>query len=292
MLIADAVKTSQGCVVMPHELFGYEVVDFIGEGAGSLIYLVAHRRTQQVHALKHVVHRHEKDERFFEQLRNEFEVSRQFKNPVLRKSLELLDNHTLLRKATEAALVMELFDGSPLNPVKSGYLTAVVEYFIQVARGLGSLHSLGFAHCDLKPGNILINSVGEVKIIDFGQACPLGTIKERIQGTPDFIAPEQVKRQPVTIRTDIFNLGATFYWALTGRNVPTLYTIKKGENSFLLDEAFASPREINPEVPQPLSNLVMECVRTNPLKRPADMHELRRRLELAHHVVSRQMAVA
>ena len=60
------------------------------------------------------------------------------------------------------------------------------------------------------------------KIIDLGQSCPIGTTKSRIQGTPDYIAPEQVKRRTLGPRTDVFNLGATMYWALTGKNVPTL----------------------------------------------------------------------
>lgn len=292
MMIADGVKTRHGCVVVPRELFGYEVVDFVGEGAGSLIYLVAQPGSGQVYALKQVIRRQEKDTRFFEQIENEFEVSRRFEHPVLRKSFELLDNRTMLRKASEAALLMEMFDGSQLQPSGLRDLVATAECFIQVARGLAYLHGLGYAHCDLKPSNILVNSAGEAKIIDFGQACKLGSIKERIQGTPDFIAPEQVKCEPVTTRTDVFNLGATLYWAITERSIPTLYTINKGENSFLLDDVIPTPRQIHSQVPEALSNLVMECVRTNPAKRPADMHELRRRLEIVHHVVSRQMAVA
>ena len=53
-------------------------------------------------------------------------------------------------------------------------------------------------------------------MIDYGQSCRIGTIKERIQGTPDYIAPEQVARRPVSVATDVFNLGASLYWALTG----------------------------------------------------------------------------
>jgi serine/threonine protein kinase len=63
-----------------------------------------------------------------------------------------------------------------------------------------------------------------VKVIDLGQACAIGTAKSRIQGTPDYIAPEQVKCAAVTPQTDIYNLGATLYWALTGTHIPTLYT--------------------------------------------------------------------
>jgi hypothetical protein len=90
----------------------------------------------------------------------------------------------------------------------------------------------------------------------------------------------------------VFNLGATMYWALCGKKLPTLFNIKKGENSFLVDTAIASPRECNPQVPEQLSNLVMECVRTNPSRRPADMAEMSRRLEIILHVMRKQQAAA
>jgi eukaryotic-like serine/threonine-protein kinase len=126
-----------------------------------------------------------------------------------------------------------------------------------------------------------------VKVIDLGQACPVGTKKERIQGTPDYIAPEQVKCLPVSIRTDIYNYGATMYWALSGRKMPTLFTVGKGENSMLSDDLIPGPSVINPLVPEQLSNFVMECVRLNPKKRPADMGEVARRLEIIQHVIER-----
>jgi serine/threonine-protein kinase len=186
-----------------------------------------------------------------------------------------------LRKITDAALVMELFDGTPLDQRPSGMgLVETLGIFSKVAQGLGGIHAAGFVHCDLKPNNILVGADGTVKLIDLGQACPALTTKQRIQGTPDYISPEQVKLEPVTYRTDIFNFGATLYWALCGKALPTLFTLKKGENSILWDQGMASPHDVNPSVPVPISNLVMECVRTNPEKRPADTAELVRRLEL------------
>jgi serine/threonine protein kinase len=273
---------------MPRSLFGYEVLDFIGEGAGSLIYVVVHPESRQLYAMKHVRRRHEKDERFFEQLRNEFEVSRKFSHPALRRSVDMRDNRTMLRKPSEAGLVMELFDGTPLEARRPESPLDSVDCFIQVAQGLLALHNLGFIHCDLKPNNILLNADGVAKLIDFGQACPTGAIKERIQGTPDFISPEQVRCMAVSPRTDVFNFGATLYWALSGKTIPTLFTIKRSDNSFLMDDRILSPREINPAVPENLSSLVMECVRTNPAKRPPDMHELTRRLEIIRHVMARR----
>src|SRR6185437_256590 len=164
-------------------------------------------------------------------------------------------------------------------------LLDVIDTFIQAAEGLKAMNRMGYVHCDIKPNNILRDRHGRVKVIDFGQSCKVGTIKERIQGTPDFIAPEQVSRKPVTIQTDVFNLGATLYWAITGRHIPTLYTVnKKGDNSFLVDTAIQGPGELNPKCPMALSNLVIECVSTNPARRPADMDDVIRRLQLAHHV--------
>jgi len=165
-------------------------------------------------------------------------------------------------------------------------IVEIIDTFIQAAQGLKAMHVLGYAHCDTKPNNILRTEKGQVKLIDFGQGCRIGTIKERIQGTPDYIAPEQVARRPISVQTDVYNLGATIYWALTLRNIPTVYTVnKKGENSFLLEQTIQTPAELNPRVPLGLSNLVMECVSTRPSKRPADMDEIITRLDLIRHLM-------
>ena len=273
---------------LPKSVFGYEVVDFIGEGAGSRIFAVTHPTSKQLYALKYVVPKQDKDVRFVEQLETEFEVGKQLSHPGLRRSLDLKINRTLFRKITEAALVLELFDGVSLERRLPQSMTQLVEVFIRSAEALASLHALGYVHCDLKPNNILFDAATKnVKVIDLGQAAKVGTAKSRIQGTPDYIAPEQVKCLPVTVQTDVFNFGATMYWALCGNKLPTLFNLKKSENSFLVDAVMTSPRDCNKLVPETLSNLVMECVRTNPQKRPADMVELSRRLEIILHVMRR-----
>ena len=274
---------------MPGHLFGYNVIDFLGEGAGSRIYVVSDPTTQRLFALKHVVRKEDKDIRFIEQLEAEFEVSRHFNNAGLRRALDLKISKTLFRRVTEAALVMELVDGTPLDTRPPERMADMVAVFIGTAGALATLHQSGYVHCDLKPNNILVSSDGTVKVIDFGQACKVGTVKERIQGTPDYISPEQVHCAPVTQRTDIFNFGATMYWGLTGQKIPTLFTIKRAENSFLVDTNIPSPRELNQRVPEPLSNLVMDCCRTKAEKRPGDIGELARRLEIMHHGLTRPM---
>ncbi len=277
---------------MPQELFGYEIIEQIGEGAGSTIYVVSHRETKQIYALKHVIRKTDKHARFIDQLESEFEVARKCNHANLRRVIDYHTKKTLLGKITEAALVMELFDGQPMEVSLPRAMTQIIDCFAETGRALEAMHTAGFVHCDLKPNNILISKEGHVKVIDLGQACSVGTKKERIQGTPDYISPEQVKLLPVTPQTDIYNLGATMYWALSGRKMPTLFTISKGENSLLSDDLIQAPHLINPVVPESLSNFTMECVRINPKKRPADMGEVVRRLDIINHVIQRDSAGA
>jgi serine/threonine protein kinase len=273
---------------MVQKLLNFDVLERLGEGARSTIYAVIDPLTRQTFALKHVTRADPKDIRFIEQMENEFNVSKQFTHPNLRRTYELKINKTLLLKVAEAFLIMELFNGKALDVRLPPSMVDVIDTFIQAAHGLKAMHVMGYAHCDIKPNNILRDDAGHVKVIDFGQSVKIGTIKERIQGTPDYIAPEQVARRPISVQTDVFNLGATLYWALTGKHIPTIYTVnKKGENSFLLDTRIDTPQDLNPKVPNALSNLVMECIATNAKKRPADMDQVVTRLELAKHVLTR-----
>lgn len=273
---------------IPQKLFGYDVLECLGEGAKSTIYRVSDPTTHKIFALKHVVRSLQKDIRFVEQMETEFEISRQFNHPNLRRTFELKINKKLMLKTAEAFLLMEFVEGQTLDIRPPRSLLDTIDTFIQVAQGMKAMHAMGYVHCDMKPNNVIRSDSGVVKIIDFGQSCPIGTVKERIQGTPDFIAPEQVNRKPVTVQTDVYNLGATIYWCLTSKHVPTVYTVtKKGENSFLLENRIDTPQQLNPKVPLPLSNLVMDCISVRTQKRPADMDQVTTRLELARHTLQK-----
>ena len=92
--------------------------------------------------------------------------------------------------------------------------------------------------------------------------------------------------RPVTVRTDVFNFGATMYWALSGKKIPTLFTIKKDENSFLLHDKIETAGRPQPQVPEPLSNLVMECIKTAP--QSTRKHGRRRAAAGNHPALGRQ----
>ena len=274
---------------MVEKLLQYEVVERLGEGAGSVIYAVRDPLTHKMFALKHVPRVNDKDIRFVEQMKSEFEISRLFNHPNLRKSYELKISKSLLLKVNEAFLLMELVEGKALDQKPPVGFINILDTFLLAAQGLKAMHLMGYIHCDIKPNNIIRNDRGEVKVIDFGQTVKSGTVKERIQGTPDYIAPEQVMRRPVVAQTDVYNLGATLYFALTNKPVPTLYTVnKKGENSFLLDTLIQTPAQVDRRIPPALSNLVMESVSTRIDKRPADMDSVINRLELSKHIMMKQ----
>jgi len=158
----------------------------------------------------------------------------------------------------------------------------VLLVFRMVASGLNAMHQAGYIHCDVKPNNILINKSGLIKIIDLGQSCRSGTTKQRIQGTPDYIAPEQVKRKPLNPRTDVFNLGATMYWALTGHNIPTLIP-KKDKFGFAIRQERKAPTQIKPKIPEEVSKLVMDCCEDELKDRPDNMMTVISRLDIMIH---------
>src|SRR5688500_6997082 len=157
-----STKSGSAAGMTPRSVMGYEVIELIGEGAGSVLYAVSHPKTSQIYALKHVTPKNDREHRFVEQLENEYEVGQLVRHPNLRRSIEMKVSRTLFRKVTEAALVLELFDGTPLENLAPRNLGTIVDIFIETAEALDSLHGVGYIHCDLKPNNILVSPEGDV----------------------------------------------------------------------------------------------------------------------------------
>lgn len=269
------------------EIADFEILSKLGYGARSTIYAVSEKRTGQVYALKRVMRRSADDDRFLEQAEQEFAISSQFDHPSLRRSVRMIRRRKLL-KVAELYLLMELVDGTSLDVQRPSSIAALIRIFLQVAQGLGAMHRLGYVHADIKPNNILVNDAMQAKIIDFGQSCAIGTVKSRIQGTPDYIAPEQVGRGPLTPATDIFNFGATMFWCVTDRHIPTLIPKKKSGIPQVDSRELKSPHELNAMIPMALSRLIMDCVQNRPSHRPQDFSAVIPRLELALSVTRAQ----
>ncbi len=262
---------------------GFTILKRIGTGARSTIYLASDEENGMQVALKRVIYEKPEDSRIFEQVETEYKVARAVDHPYVRKCFDLRKIRSMFR-VREMLLSMEYFDGTSLEDGPALSLGDVLLVFRMVATGLNAMHQHGFVHCDIKPNNILISKSGPIKIIDLGQSCKIGTVKSRIQGTPDYIAPEQVKRKPLSPKTDIFNLGATMYWALTGKHAPTLIP-KKNKFGLPVTVPRRAPHELKKQLPTGISKLVMDCIEDDPVNRPSNMMTVISRLDLMVHSI-------
>ncbi len=278
----------------PRKIGAYTVLAKLGEGAASVLYAVQHPKTKQVSALKFVEKTDEKSQRFLDQVEQEFAIGSKLDHNSIRKIKKLVKHRKML-KVTGVSMIMELVDATTLDQQLPKNHTSAVEVFIQVARGLAHIHERGFVHADIKPNNILVDEDGGVKIIDLGQACAIGTVKKRIQGTPGYMAPEQAHRKKITPKTDIYNLGAMMYWTLVGEVIPTSMP-PKGANDSLLGGAVSKeqlklpkpPHERNPRIHPLLSKQILDCVQPSPEQRPESMDIVVNRLELIRDVMEEQ----
>lgn len=270
----------------PRTIAGYTVLARIGEGARSKLFAVHDPKSRQVWALKHVLKQDEKDLRFIEQCEREYSIGSKLNHPVIR-SMHKLVKHRKLFKVDGVSLLMEFIDATSLDQQLPRTYADAAGVFLQVGDALVHMHDTGYVHADLKPTNILVTEEGDVKLIDLGQACPIGTVKKRIQGTPGYMAPEQARRESIDERTDIFNFGATMYWVLVRDVIPTMMPPSHGDDSLLQKvdaeevKAATPPHEKNPRIPEAMSRLVIDCVAFNRNERPECMAEVMERLRAA-----------
>jgi serine/threonine-protein kinase len=246
----------------PNTIHGYRVIEPLGEGAASRLFVVSDPKTRELLALKHVTAPGVGDRKFLAQAEREHAVCSQVTSSTVRRSRRIVRYRELLR-TTEVAVILDFVDGEPLDQVGRLMLSDLLGVFADTAAGLAHLHDLGWAHADLKPGNILRTGRGRATIIDLGQACRLGERKTRIQGTPGFLAPEQLERGAIDARTDAFLLGATIYRQLTGRYAAAGLS-SPGSDRPSLGRLVAS-------APSSLVNLVDSCLDPRPHARPGDL---------------------
>jgi len=260
----------------------FQVVAKLGTGAHSTILQVRRNADGKSYALKVVPVEGREDQKFLDQAKHEFRVAQLLGHPNLIKvfTLELMRNW--LFQVKKAHLLIEYVNGKKIDEVRGLKLPHQVQIFQKVAAGLAHMHRRGVYHADLKPNNILLSKAGEVKVIDYGLAWIKGEDKERIQGTPEYMAPEQAKDKTVNERSDIYNLGATMYRLLTFRHPPSV--LSEEDNNMPLDRKtwqllFKPVEEYNPKVPARLCQLVNRCLSYKPGDRPERVSEVQEELD-------------
>jgi serine/threonine-protein kinase len=243
-------------------------------------------RTGKDYTVKIVKIVNPEDTAIIDLLRTEYAIGSIVDHPVIRKVYELRMMRQRLR-VRGAILFMEYVDGMSLSDKEFRKpLDDILRIFTESARGLDAMHRSGFVHADLKPSNIMVDLEGVVKLIDLGQSSKMNEAKVRVQGTIDYMAPEQVQRGLMDRRTDVFGLGATLHRVLTG--VPVQTDMNKTISLYAQGLVGKRVQEIDQggsiELPACLARLVHDSCRYDPADRISDMPTFIERLDLARTV--------
>jgi serine/threonine protein kinase len=202
-------------------------------------------------------------------------------HPNLIKIYALETSRDWLFRIRKVHILIEYVNGRTLDSMQQMSIPRLVQIFAKIAAGLVHMHRRGVCHADLKPNNLLLSRTGEVKIIDYGLAWVKGEEKDRVQGTPEYMAPEQARQKVVSEQTDIYNLGATMYrlvtWRLPPSTVPTADTTSMNAKAF---KALLKPvEELAPKAPTKLCDLIHQCLEYSPQKRPERVSDVQAVLE-------------
>jgi serine/threonine protein kinase len=260
----------------------FTVVGTLGTGAHSAILHIRRSEDSKNYALKVVPLEDPEDVKYREQAEHEYRVANMLDHPNLVKVYALEPVKDWLFRTRKLHLLIEYVNGKTLDSVPRLRVPQLVQVFVKVAAGLVHMHRRNVYHADLKPNNILLSRSGDVKIIDFGLAWVKGEGKDRVQGTPEYMAPETHKHKMVNERTDIFNLGATMYRMLTWRHPPS--GISEEDGGLPLDQKtwqklLKPVQEFSPQAPESLCNLVHACLSYNAHKRPERVSEIQGTLD-------------
>lgn len=266
-------------------LGNYVVLDEIGAGGMGVVFRAEHRRMKRMVAVKLLPPALTNSPTAISRFHREVEAAAKLTHP----------NIVAAYDADEAAgahfLVMEYVAGTDLSRlVRTRGVVSVataVDLIAQVARGLDHAHRRGVVHRDIKPGNLLLDEHGVVKILDMGLARVLEsnlpqeelTQSGRLMGTVDYMAPEQaldVKRADQ--RADIYSLGCTLYFLLAGRAIAPDGTMT---TKLLWHQSHAVPSllDIAPDAPPALDELFQRMLAKKPDDRPQSLAEVLQALE-------------
>ncbi len=264
----------------------------LGEGAETKIYRARCMRTGKDYAVKIIKVIRPEHTGFIELLRSELAIGSSIDHPIVRKVYELRILRQRLR-VRGAILFMEYVPGIPMSAIEFHRpLPELLTLFKVVAEGLYEIHRAGYVHADLKPNNIMVTPEDEIKLIDLGQSSKIHEAKVKIQGTIDYMAPEQAQRGILDERTDVFGLGAALHRVVTGKAVLT----EMNQNLDIHSQGLVGKRVSQiqqptmEDLPLSIARLINDCCQTDPVNRIRDMPSLIERIKLVQTVIERQVA--
>jgi serine/threonine protein kinase len=266
-------------------LGAYEIVAPIGKGGMGMVYLARDTRINKLLALKILPPKKARTEkRMVERFEREVKINQKVAHPHIAWTYE----GSMIQGVYYIA--MEYIPGMTLSRLvaQRGPLTvpAACRLGVEVALGLYHAHSQSVIHRDLKPSNIMVTPNGHAKILDLGLALVEGEVNTReviggpgyVVGSMDYISPEQIKDAvSVDGRADIYSLGCTLFFALTGRPpYPGGTAVEKMKRH--RKEPAPSVRSINPQVPPGLAEILLKMMSKSPADRYPSMREVREAL--------------
>lgn len=273
----------------------YVILDKLGEGGMGQVYKAQHKRMERIVALKMLPPSATKSTDAIKRFLREVKAAARLSHP----------NVVTAYDADEAQgvhfMVMEHVEGQDLGKVVKERgplpLNMAVNLLTQVAKGLQYAHEQGVIHRDIKPGNLLLDSHETVKILDLGLARFEGAVgahdeglthSGQVMGTLDYMAPEQaLDTKHADARSDIYSLGCTFYFLLTGRSVFPADTITKKIFAHA-QQPIPSLRAVRPDVPEAMDLVYQRMLAKNPDQRPQTMAEVLTALQGCLAVVGTQ----
>jgi tRNA A-37 threonylcarbamoyl transferase component Bud32 len=233
----------------------YEILDRVGAGAMGTVFKARHKKLGRIVALKVLRPSLARDARYVDRLRREARIVASLNHP------NIVTGYDLGEEGSYHYFVMEFVEGKSLRSLLAEWGVfpeeRVLEVATQAASALDHAWQRGVIHRDIKPGNILIDESGAVKLTDMGLAkgpADLALTRDGATvGTPQYISPEQARNpQDVDVRSDLYSLGATLYHMATG--VPPFHADSLAQMiDKVLHETPPSPRELNVQISEGFS---------------------------------------
>ncbi|HXA79441.1 MAG TPA: serine/threonine-protein kinase [Candidatus Acidoferrales bacterium] len=252
----------------------YDILAEAGHGSMGNVYKARDRETGEVVALKLLKPDIASDQTMMERFKNELLFARK----ITHKNVCRV--HEFNRIGGIAYTSMEFVEGESLRSVLNRFgglpPRKAIDLVAQICSGLKEAHAQGIVHRDLKPENVMIDTQGNVKIMDFGIARSMEALTRltgSMVGTPAYMAPEQVGGKPVDYRTDIYSLGLIMYEVFTGAQAfqadnAVAVALKQ------MREAPVPPHEIEPAIPVGIERAILKCLEKEPSKRFQSIGEL------------------
>jgi serine/threonine-protein kinase len=254
----------------------YALTELLARGGMASVFKAVEKDKGATVVLK-VPHLHvESDLAFYERFGREEAIGQRLEHPSIVKVHEVPEK-------SRRYMVMDYAPGKPLRSLFGPGKPLDVERALSIARKLCEalvyMHDMGVVHRDLKPDNILVQDDGGIKILDFGIALDAGARRmtwfglSKLMGTPDYMAPEQVRGKRGDARTDVYAVGTILYEMLTG----TLPFETANLQSFIRAKVNEDPDAVGvhePETPPQLEAIVMRAIARAPRDRHARADDL------------------